>query len=379
MFVLPSMHIELDKASLLSLRTRFPAQYEKVISTPRGFTRFYSNTPCLDISAFVQDHHPLAEHCFYAAPINGDGVWYGLLIEHGLVRAQQLGSMNELLHQFGFELTQVTTICTTSDFVMMLTPSLQAKVEILIPPDFSECGAHYALPARKKRTLPKWGLTGLCLGLIGYAGISVVYDTSSSAPPVLPVSPMAQYDAEFSSLVFASDVFDMAYRASAYALLLPQDWIFTNVHYDNKTLRLNYEESPHSARVGTMHAFISRHPALASAWERSAQYFTWSLDNASPPERYEINPVSSQLKDTLINLGFHVSESTMPALSDVPQTQWTLTQTGASLTLLHTLSQLTAQLPVFVHTLDIQKGLHSPNVNITAEVIIKGYHHDPRR
>lgn len=373
MFSLPLLQVGLDKKSLTKVRKQHPAQYEKIAETKSGICRFYSNFESTDVSEFVLNNVELPENCTFLHKI--DDHWYFLFIENGSPQQQKIVTLNELFTSFGYELTQSEHIyCPENDAIASdYFNAFQDKIFHIEPLDFSQCDEKFLLP--KNQTSKKKSLLLVGFAILVLGGLAATLINQPEKKAVVHVDPLEQYKQHFFSSVVASEGFDLAFKATAYGLLLPQDWVFANTLLDGNSIVLNYEASPNGSMNKTMKAFTIAHPSIKDAWSEVEQTFRWPIKS---PTTLTIPTLRNiyELRDTLINLGFSVKQEELTTMSQVNRYQLIITKANANFIELKTLAALTQNTPTYLSELKIQNGLSLPLVNITAQMTLEGKFND---
>lgn len=373
MFSLPLFQVGLNKKSLTKVRKLHPAQYEKIVETKSGFCRFYSNFESIDVSEFVLSNIELPDNCTFIHKI--DDYWYVLFIENGSVQQQKIVTLNELFTSFGFELSQSDCIhCPKIDDIASdYFNAYRDKISHIEPLDFSLCDKKYALPKNQTSKKKSILIATLVLVILGALTLSLVSKPEKKV--VVHVDPLAQYKQLFFSSVPAKDAFDLAFRATAYGLLLPHDWVFSNTQLSGDRIILNYEASPTGSMNKTMKAFTLAHPSIKNSWSESEQTFSWPLEHPTDLNIPRLNSIY-ELRDSLINLGFSVKQQELASMSQVNRYQLIITKTNANFIELKTLSTLTQNHPTYLSELKIQNGETLPLVNISAQMTLEGKFND---
>lgn len=373
MFSLPLLQVDLDKKSLAKVRKLHPAQYEKIIETKSGLCRFYSNFESVNVFEFVTQHIELPDNCIFLHKVNDS--WYVLIIEHGAVNQQKSVTFNELFTSFGYELTQTENIyCPKDDASSDYFKSYRDKITHIEPLDFSLCNEQYSLPKNKNAQKNKIIASIVIITALIAVIASLLYEPKKEV--VVNVDPLAQYKQHFFSSISASDAFDVAFRATAYGLLLPQDWVFANTQLSNSDILLNYETSPNGSMNKTMKAFTTLHPSIKDAWSEQEQTFNWPLKHPTQLDIPSLDQNIYWLRDELTNIGFNVTQKKQPSINQVNRYQLTATKANANFIELKTLATLTKTHPIYISELKIQNGITIPLVSINAQMTLEGKFND---
>ncbi|WP_178306564.1 hypothetical protein [Vibrio algicola] len=374
MFSLPMLQLDLDKSLLARVRKLHPAKYEKVIETSTGFSRFYSNVATFNVCDFAMQEIDLPNNCLFIHPI--DDMWYVLLIDNGEVRAQKMLSLSDIVLTMGYEIESVEYIyCPQIQNLLDYLTHYNNKIVFINPLDLSLLTDEYCIPISKTHNPMKIGLCVLFLAVL----ISAIYGAffhHSEHKTVVHIDPLAAYKQHVFSSIVASDAFKVAYKASVYGFLLPNDWVFSNIRLSHNTMQLNYEDSPNGSMNKTMTAFTKIHPAIEHAWNEASLNFGWTMES---PTSLQITTLPKNiyfLRDALINLGFTVVQMNKPSVDGVEIMQLTITRSNTNFTTLNTLATLTSALPIYMSTLEIQRGLSIPNINIKSVITLEGERND---
>lgn len=357
-----------DKGALKAHRQRHPALFEKIVTTPSGQTRYYSQQVSTCIGEYALKILNNAEPWFLIAPLNDNqDTWYALHVDKRVIN-EQWGTKAALLARFDYELTQCDIIYTSREAEENLTLTVPPEKLTVIDVEFlNAVPVEYQLKQKWQPQKTHYiGAAILCLGLLG----SMVYVLKSTEPPkteITQVDPWQAWRNAYLTQLPADSTLDSAANALSIGALLPHDWRITTLELDNGQLTLSINPTQGQGSYATLTAWNKRFVKGANIGqlEQDPDALFIPVNKRPYATLLTLEDYPKQLHDALLLLGVDsLTLNTALPLGAAKQFKLSGKLTSAPLATLNTLSLLFKDSPVFIERLTVTPNNNVDDLNI---------------